>query len=92
MSGKMIAVEKSTVSQELAFVVSQRQQDETEILAQAMREGIRALYREALIEAYLMGRVSRETALKALGPEKLEETEYRRDALQRDVAWGMSDA
>lgn len=83
--------EKSTVSQELAFVVAQRQQDEIDILAQAMRKGIRVLYRDTLIEAYLMGHIPREMALEALGPEELEEIEYQQDALQRDVAWGMSN-
>jgi hypothetical protein len=78
-----------TLTQELAFVVGQRQQDETTILAQAVREGVRVLYREALIEAYLASRISRQEALKQLGPELLEEVEYQRDALRRDVAWGL---
>jgi len=30
--------------------------------------------------------------LKELGPEQLEEVEYHRDALQRDVAWGLKNA
>jgi hypothetical protein len=85
-------MQKATLTQELAFVMDQFQQDEATVLAQAMRTGIRALYREALIEAYLMGRISRQEALKQLGPEALEEVEYQRDALKRDVAWGMSDA
>lgn len=80
-----------TFAQELAFVVAQRQQDEATILAQAVREGIRTLYREALIEAYLANRISRQDALKHLGPEVLEEIEYQRDALQRDVAWGLGN-
>jgi len=80
---------EATLTQELAFVVGQRQQDETTILAQAVREGVRVLYREALIEAYLAGRISRQEALKQLGPELLEEVEYQRDALRRDVAWGL---
>lgn len=87
-----MTMKESTLSQELAFVVAQRQQDETAVLAQAIREGISVLYREALIEAYLMGRVPRETALKVLGPEVLEEIEYQRDAFRRDVAWGMDNA
>jgi len=81
-----------TLTQELTFLMAQRQQDEAAVLAQAVRTGIRALYRETLIEAFLMGRVSRQEALKQLGPEALEEVEYQRDALQHDVAWGMSDA
>jgi hypothetical protein len=90
-TGKVL-MEETTLTHELAFVVAQRQQDETVVLAQAIREGIRALYRETLIEGYLMGQIPRPTALKALGPETLEEIEYQRDALQRDVAWGMADA
>ena len=57
-----------------------------------MREGVHTLYREVLIEAYLLGRVSREMVLKELGPDQLEEIEYQRDALQRDVAWGLKNA
>ena len=80
------------LTQKLAFVVARRHEDEATVLAQAVREGIHTLYREVLIEAYLLGRVSRETVLKELGPEQLEEIEYQRDALQRDVAWGMEHA
>ncbi len=79
-------------TQQLAFVVAQRREDEATVLAQAVREGIHALYREVLIEAYLLGQVPREMVLKELGPERLEEIEYQRDALQRDVAWGLKNA
>lgn len=82
-------MDEATLTRELAFVADQRQQDETTVLAQAVREGMRILYREALIEAYLAGRVSHQDALKQLGPELLEEVEYQRDALKRDVAWGL---
>jgi len=83
---------ETTLTQELAFVVAHHQQDEATVLAQAMRTGIRMLYRQALIEAYLLGRISRQDMVKQLGPETLEEIEYQRDALERDVAWGMRDA
>ncbi len=55
--------------------MAQRHEDEATVLAQAVREGIHTLYCEVLIEAYLLGRVSRETVLKELGPEQLEEIE-----------------
>lgn len=80
------------LTEQLAFVVAQRRQDEATVLAQAVREGIQILYRETLIEAYLLKQVPRETILKELGPEQLEEIEYQRDVLQRDVAWGLKDA
>lgn len=80
------------LTEQLAFVVAQRHEDEATILAQAVREGIQALYREALIEAYLLGHIPRETILKELGPKQLEEIEYQREALQRDVEWGLKSA
>jgi len=52
---------------------------------------MRVLYRDAVIEAYLLGSISREHALKELGPEMLDEIEVQRDALKRDVACGMGD-
>jgi hypothetical protein len=79
-------------TQQLAFVVTKRHQDEATVLGQAVQEGIQVLYREALIESYLLGQVSREVVLKELGPERLEEIDYQRDALQRDVAWGLKNA
>jgi len=82
---------ETELTQHLAFVVAQRQEDEAAVLAEAVREGIRALYRETLIEAYLLGRVSREIVLRELGPERLEEIEYQRDAFKRDVAWGVKN-
>ena len=80
------------LTQQLTFVMAHRREDEATVLAQAVREGVHTLYREALIEAYLLGQVSRETVLKELGPEQLEEIEYQRDALRRDVAWGLKNA
>ena len=83
---------EAVLTQQLTFVMAQRHEDESTVLARAVREGIRALYREALIQAYLLGQAPRELALKELGPEQLEEIEYQRDALQRDVAWGLQHA
>lgn len=71
----------------LDFLTTERGQDEATILVEALRAGIEALYRETLTEAYLLGRVSRETALADLGQEELEMVEYQRDALRRDVEW-----
>jgi hypothetical protein len=80
---------ETILAKQLAFVVIQRQQDEATVLAQAVREGVQVLYQEALIEAYLLGQTPRKTLLKELGAERLEEIEYQRDVLQRDVAWGL---
>jgi hypothetical protein len=83
---------EAVLTQQLAFVMAQSHEDEATVLARAVHEGIRALYHETLIQAYLLGQAPRELVLKELGPEQLEEIEYQRDALQRDVAWGLQHA
>ncbi len=77
-----------TFAQQLSFVAGQRQKDETTILAEAVRQGIQSLYRETLIEAYLMGKVSREAFVQEIGLEEVEEIEYQREALNQDILWG----
>jgi hypothetical protein len=83
---------ENALTEHLKFLVAQKGQDEATVLAQALRMGVEALYQEALIEAFLLGKVSRETALRELGPDRLAEVEYQRDALQRDVEWGLKGA
>jgi hypothetical protein len=81
-----------TLTEHLDFLIAQRGQDEATVLAQALRTGVAALYQEALVEAYLLGKVTRETALRDLGSEQLADVEYQRDVLRRDVEWGLKGA
>lgn len=80
------------LSEHLDFLVAQQGQDEAAVLAQALRTGIESLYREALIEAYLLGKVPRERVMEEISPDLLEEVEDQRDALRRDVEWGLQGA
>ncbi|MEK8020191.1 MAG: hypothetical protein VSS75_025245 [Candidatus Parabeggiatoa sp.] len=79
------------LGEQLTFLITQRGVNEATILAQAVSKGISLLYQEAITEAYLLGTISREQALKTLGTDTLEEIEYQRDALKRDVEWGLSN-
>lgn len=81
-----------TLTEHLDFVVALKGKDEATVLAEALRAGVEALYQEALTEAYLLGKVPRETALRELGSERLAEIEYQRDALRRDFEWGLKGA
>lgn len=80
------------LSAHLDFLISRKGEDEVTVLAQALRKGVETLYQEALTEAFLMGEVPREAALQELGPDRLTEIEYQRDALKRDVEWGLKGA
>lgn len=80
------------LAEHLEFLVSRGGQDEATVIAQALRKGIDALYEEALVEDFLLGRVGRETMLLEIGRERLEEIEYQRDTLGREVGWGLKGA
>jgi hypothetical protein len=85
-------MQDKTLAAHLDFLVSQKGEDETTVLAQALRAGVEALYQEALTEAFLLGKLPRETALRELGSDRLTQIEYQRDALRRDVEWGLKGA
>lgn len=76
----------------LDFLMAQSGKDEATVLAQALLTGLETLYQEALTEAYLLGKVPRETVLEELGPDRLDEVELQRDALRRDIEWGLKGA
>jgi hypothetical protein len=81
-----------TLTEHLDFLIAQGGQDEAIVLAQALRAGVEAMYQEALAEAYLLGKVTRDTALRDLGAERLAEIEHQRGVLRRDVEWGLKGA
>jgi hypothetical protein len=82
----------SMLLEHLEFLTMERGQDEATVLAEALRTGVEALYRDALTEAYLGGRVAREDVLLALGEDELARIERQRDALRRDVEWAARGA
>ncbi|MBW8879404.1 MAG: hypothetical protein JF614_31100 [Acidobacteria bacterium] len=82
----------TALREHLDFLVTQTGEDEATVIAQALQAGVEALYQEALTEAYLLGKVSRDIALKELGLERLGEIDYQRDALRRDFEWGLKGA
>lgn len=81
-----------TLAEHLDFLVAERGEDEATILAEALRAGVEALYRETLIEGFLLGRIPRERLVHEIGPEGIAEIELQRDAIRRDVEWGLRGA
>ena len=82
-------MDTQTLTQKLDFISRRKSQDEAALLVQAVQAGVEALYREALVDAYLMGEIERDRALRELGPDLLDTVDAQRDALHRDVAWGL---
>ncbi len=78
-----------TFAETLDVLVREIGEDETTVLAKAMRTGVSILYRQHVIGRFVAGTISRAEAVAALGPKVVEDLEYQRDALARDIAWGL---
>ena len=85
-------MDTSVLAHKLIFIQTRRQKSEAALLAEAMQEGIQKLYRESLIEAYLLEQIPREQILKEIGQKALDAIDFQRDAIQKDIAWGLEGA
>lgn len=77
-----------SLTEKLAYLRDRGGEDESALLARAVREGIQTLFREALIEAYLAGQMDRERLVSEIGLEAVETFDFQRDALIGDIRWG----
>ncbi len=80
---------KTTTFGELEFIIQETGEDEVTVLAQAFREGLKHLYRQKVTGAFIEGKLSREEAVRILGLDTVEELEYQKDAIRRDIQWGL---
>ena len=85
-------MDTSLLAHKLIFIQNRRQKSEAALLAEAMQEGIQKLYRESLIEAYLLGQIPREQILTELGQKTLDTIDFQRDAIEKDITWGLEGA
>ena len=78
----------SPVTHELAFLTERTGQDELTLLTQALRLGLSLLYRQTVEQAFIDEALTHADAVAALGPERVAEIEYARQALAQDIARG----
>jgi hypothetical protein len=77
------------VAQELDFLMQRTGQDELTLLSQAMRLGLNLLYNQTAEQAFIEGVLARSEAVAALGPQRVAEIEYAKQALTQDVRRGL---
>jgi hypothetical protein len=74
------------VIEKLAFVTRQTGQDTLALLSRALDLGLDLLYRQTAEQAFVDDAMPREEAVAVLGPERIKEIEYAKQALAQDVA------
>ncbi|MEM1562903.1 hypothetical protein GG496_002289 [Candidatus Fervidibacteria bacterium JGI MDM2 JNZ-1-D12] len=78
-----------TLREKLEYLVRATGRKEAEIVAEAVEEGITELYRKQIANAYLAGEIDREQAIAELGEDVVEDLDYARMSVERDVKWGL---
>ena len=81
-----------SIRRKLDYLVRTTGRAETEIVAEAVEEGLTELYRLHMANAYLAGSIDRYRALSELGKDMVEDLDYARNAVETDVAWGLKSA
>ncbi len=78
-------------TKELDFLIHEACQDSSQLLAQAMQEGIHILFKRHVTEAYIEKRIDHGQALSLLGVEEMSTIDYAWHAIEQDIAWGMNN-
>jgi len=77
------------IAQELDFLIQRTGRDELTLLSHAMRLGLGLLYRQTAEQAFIDEVLTRADAVEALGPQRVAEIEYAKQALAQDVRRGL---
>jgi len=75
------------ISGHLHSLVKATRKSEEEVMALAVRAGLRELWRELVLSRFLRHEISRSDAIDAVGIDWVELAERQRDAMLEDIAW-----
>ncbi|MBN1246933.1 MAG: hypothetical protein JXC32_04705 [Anaerolineae bacterium] len=78
-----------TVKDYLEFLVEETEKSEDEVIAQAIRSGLRQMWREQILADYVNGKLTREAAVQAVGLDWVELAERQQAAVLEDLEWAL---
>lgn len=70
------------VSERVRKIARHRDLDESEIIQQAVEQGLVDLWRDVVIDRYLAGDLSREEAVEELGPDVIRDVDRAKTAVE----------
>jgi hypothetical protein len=74
-------------AQYLESLVRDTSRSEAEVLAEAVRTGLREMWREQILGRYLRGEISRDAAVQEVGIDLVSLAERQMQAMQEDLEW-----
>jgi len=78
-----------TMRDKLDYLTRVTGRSESEIVVEAIEEGLTELYRKYIVDSYLSGELERKIATTKLGEEIVEELDYAKSSVEKDIRWGL---
>lgn len=78
-----------TFQEKIEYLVRTTGHAEVAIVAEAVEKGLSELYREQVADTYLARKLDRDQAVIELGEATVEDLDYARNAIEKDVKWGL---
>ena len=72
----------------LEKLIKETNKSEADVMAEAMRTGLRQMWQDWMLGRYLRDEISRAEAIEVIGIDLVELAERQRAAMLEDVAWG----
>jgi hypothetical protein len=82
---------ESAITKEIQEIKKYRKAEESQILAEALRLGVKQLWKKAILDEYAEGKISKKKALRLLGPELVNRLDEEKRFILKDIRWGLSD-
>ena len=79
------------ITKEIQEIKKYRKLEEPQILAEAVRLGVKQLWKKTILDEYAGGKISKKKALRLLGPELLKRLDEEKRFILKDIKWGLSD-
>ena len=73
----------------LEKLVKETNKSEADVMAEAMRTGLRQMWQNWVLGRYLRNEIARDEAVNVVGIDLVELAERQRAAMLEDVAWGQ---
>lgn len=79
----------AALNEQLDEVVRLEHAEAGEVLGEALREGMKSLYLDAVLAAFLRGDLSREEAVSRTSETTVVRAEAEARVVREDVSWGL---
>ena len=77
---------------EIEDIAQARNEPESKVIEEAMKIGVTALWKEAILDKFLTGKISKKKAISLIGEHLVLVAEKQKKAVLQDIKWGLANA